>query len=56
MFKTPPRNIIERIQFHNRERLLTMLPILFGMLALGALLLGLYYVLRLGPSRKRFST
>lgn len=47
---------LKRLQAHNRERLMDMLPIMFGVLALGALLLGLIHVLRLGSSRKHIST
>jgi len=41
------------MQSRNRTRLLNMLPYLAHLALLGTLLLGLYQVLRLEPSRKR---
>jgi hypothetical protein len=43
----------ERLQSRNRKRLTKMLPYLAQLALLGTLLLGLYQVLRLEPSRKR---
>jgi hypothetical protein len=43
----------ERLQSRNRKRLTKMLPHLAQLALLGTLLLGLYQVLRLEPSRKR---
>lgn len=48
-------NWIERLQVRNRKRLVEMLPHLFQLALLGTLLLGLYHVLRLEPSRKRIT-
>jgi hypothetical protein len=44
---------VERLQQRNRQRLYRMLPSLAHLALLGTLLLGLYQVLRLEPSRKR---
>jgi hypothetical protein len=50
---TALKNQLERLQFRNRQRLIRMLPSLAHLALLGTLLLGLYQVLRLEPSRKR---
>ena len=50
-----PTKTLERLQFRNRKRLVEMLPQLFQLALLGTLLLGLYHVLRLEPSRKRLT-
>ena len=47
------RNKIELLLHHNRNHLIDMLPNLLILALLGALLLGLALVLRLGLSRKR---
>lgn len=46
-------NRLERLQTRNRNRLYEMLPNLLQLALLGTLLLGLFQVLRLEPSRKR---
>ena len=47
------RNRLEQFQAHNRTRLFDMLLNLVPLALLATLLLGLYQVLRLEPSRKR---
>jgi len=44
---------LNRLQTRNRQRLVRMLPAIAHLALLGTLLLGLYQVLRLEPSRKR---
>ncbi|MEE8435275.1 MAG: hypothetical protein V3S64_10855 [bacterium] len=43
------------MQFNNRRKLKTMLPVMLTLALFGALLLGLIHVLRLDRSRKRIS-
>jgi len=53
MFRAAIRSRLEQMQSRIRTRLMNMLPYLAQLALLGTLLLGLFQVLRLEPSRKR---
>jgi hypothetical protein len=47
------KTYLDELQSRNRRRMIRMLPHIAQLALLGSLLLGLYQVLRLEPSRKR---